>query len=312
MTATLTPYLAPLLTPKWLVALGWALCVAYVHFRGRVRHGFMRQLSDHSTVVAPLNAVIYLFSRTPRTPILDTADFPELRVLRDNWQTIAEEARALYGIGAIGRSDGVNDLGFNSFFKKGWGRFYFHWYGSFLPSALELCPKTCALLRQTPGVKAAMFTLLAPGSRLPSHRDPFAGSLRYHLGLVTPNSEQCRIFVDGHMRHWRDGEDLMFDETFIHTAENLTDRPRIILFCDVERPLHTPLARGFNWLVGRTLAAASASRNRPDEPLGLLNHAFKYVYSIRVLGKRLKAENRRLYYALKYTLMFALAYWMFA
>ena len=67
---------------------------------------------------------------------------------------------------------------------------------------------------------------------------------------------------DGQARGWRDGQDLMFDETFIHTAENRTDQPRIILFCDVERPLNNPLARGFNWLVGRTLAAASASRNR--------------------------------------------------
>ncbi len=156
-----------------------------------------------------------------------------------------------------------------------------------------------------------MFTSLPPGARLPKHRDPFAGSLRYHLGLITPNSDDCRIFVDGIQKSWRDGEDLMFDETYIHTAENRTDQPRVILFCDVERPMNNPVARAFNWAVGRTLAAASASRNRPDEPLGAFNHLFKYVYSIRIVGKRLKAENRTLYYALKYTLMCALGYWIF-
>ena len=55
--------------------------------------------------------------------------------------------------------------------------------------------------------------------RLGAHRDPFAGSLRYHLGLVTPNSPECFIVVDGEKYYWKDGEAVMFDETYIHTAE---------------------------------------------------------------------------------------------
>lgn len=309
---TLSAVAPILLTPKWLIAGAWAGSVAYVHFRGKVRHSLLRQLADHSTFTAPLNALIYLFSATSKGPMLNPDDLPELRTLRENWSVIRDEAAALYGIGAIGRSDGVNDLGFNSFFKKGWGRFYFHWYGKFLPSARELCPKTCALLEKVPTIKAAMFTLLAPGSRLPLHRDPYAGSLRYHLGLITPNSDGCRLFVDEEVRSWRDGEDLLFDETYIHTAENTTELTRIILFCDVERPLRFAPARGLNRLVGRTVAAATASRNRPDEPLGALNHVFKYVYQIRVYGKALKKANRKLYYALKYSFIAALLYWAFA
>jgi beta-hydroxylase len=54
-----------------------------------------------------------------------------------------------------------------------------------------------------------MFALLPPGSRLGQHRDPFAGSLRDHLGLVTPNSERCRSVVDGQHYHWRDDEAVM-------------------------------------------------------------------------------------------------------
>jgi hypothetical protein len=33
------------------------------------------------------------------------------------------------------------------------------------------------------------------------------------------------------------GEDLLFDETYLHYAENATSDDRIIRFCDVERPL---------------------------------------------------------------------------
>ena len=82
-----------------------------------------------------------------------------------------------------------------------------------------------------------MFAILEPGAHLNPHRDPFGGSLRYHLGLVTPNSDACFIVVDGERYSWRDGEAVMFDETFIHWAENKTPTTRIILFCDVERPL---------------------------------------------------------------------------
>jgi aspartyl/asparaginyl beta-hydroxylase (cupin superfamily) len=70
------------------------------------------------------------------------------------------------------------------------------------------------------------------------HRDPYAGSLRYHLGLTVPKSPgECRIFIDGDPYSWRDGEDILFDETYLHYTEITTSDDRLILFCDVERPL---------------------------------------------------------------------------
>lgn len=46
-------------------------------------------------------------------------------------------------------------------------------------------------------VKGAMFVLFPGGSHLNPHRDPFGGSLRYHLGLSTPNPDNRRIYADG-------------------------------------------------------------------------------------------------------------------
>jgi beta-hydroxylase len=43
-----------------MAALGGLVASAsYVHFRGRVRHSFLRQLTDHSTFFAPVNALVY-------------------------------------------------------------------------------------------------------------------------------------------------------------------------------------------------------------------------------------------------------------
>ena len=49
-----------------------------------------------------------------------------------------------------------------------------------------------------------MFAELPPDGQLNPHRDPFAGSLRYHLGLSTPNDDGCHIIVDGEPYSWRE------------------------------------------------------------------------------------------------------------
>ncbi len=162
-----------------------------------------------------------------------------------------------------------NDWGFYSFFKSGWKRFYLKWYDDFLPSARTLCPKTVELLNSIPSVHGAMFAMLPPGGKLGAHRDPFAGSLRYHLGLVTPNSDKCRILVDGVECVWRDGEAFMFDETFIHSAENKTDVNRIILFCDVERPMKYGFMTAINRWVSHNIVKASATQNVEGERVGV-------------------------------------------
>ncbi|CFQ87889.1 Beta-hydroxylase%2C aspartyl/asparaginyl family [Yersinia frederiksenii] len=296
---------------KYIVLLVFILCIAYVHFRGKVRYKFWRQLSDHSTFVSPINVFMYLFSRVPTTPYLKQDLFPELVVLRDNWLQIKEEGKALMALQQIKASDKYNDAGFNSFFKTGWKRFYLKWYEDSHPSAMTLCPYTTSLLRGLPSVKAAMFAELPDGSRLPRHRDPYAGSLRYHLGLITPNDDRCFIDVDGTTYSWRDGEGILFDETYIHYAENQSGQNRLILFCDIERPMRYRWAQWINHWLGRNLMTAATAPNEEGDRTGGVNRAFKYIYAVRKVGKRLKAWNRRVYYLIKWLLFGGIAVLIF-
>jgi beta-hydroxylase len=300
-----------LFAPKLVVVYLFVAAALFVHFRGRVRHSLIKQLSDHSTIMAPYNALMYLFSAVPPRPILDPRAIPELDVLRANWKTIRDEAVALMDQGSIRAATGHNDLGFNSFFKNGWKRFYVKWYGAPIPSALAACPRTVALVQSLPNVNAAMFALLPPGAKLNRHRDPFAGSLRYHLGLVTPNSDRCRIYVDGEPYWWRDGEDLLFDETYIHSAQNETDVTRIILFCDVERPLRTGAMRAVNRLFARHIMRAASTQNFETEPIGLLNRIYAVFGRSSDFLTRLKRKNRTAFRAVKYALIALLAYFIF-
>ncbi|EMU9290190.1 aspartyl/asparaginyl beta-hydroxylase domain-containing protein, partial [Acinetobacter baumannii] len=255
--------------------------------------------------------LMYIFSKVPNQPYIDTQHFKDLKVLDENWEMIRDEAKALYDQGGIKASSTYNDLGFNSFFKTGWKRFYLKWYESSHPSAAELCPKTTALLKTLPTIKAAMFTELAPDSRLVRHRDPYAGSLRYHLGLITPNDDRCFIDVDGERYSWRDGQSVVFDETYIHYAENKTDQNRIIFFADVERPMKVKWMERFNHWFGRNVMTAASSPNETGDQTGGLNKAFGYVYQIRIKAKALKAKNRKLYYFLKWFLMLGIFFLIF-
>jgi len=311
MNLTLADILTTLSSPRMIVLWIIVASAIAVHYRGRERLRFVRQLTDHSTFMAPYNILAYLFSAVPNQPYLDVTQLPDLAPLRDNWRTIREEALNLYDQDRIKRSEKYHDLAFNSFFRSGWKRFYLKWYGAHHASAQELCPKTVELLEKIPTVKAAMFAMLPPGAKLGRHRDPFAGSLRYHLGLVTPNSDDCRIYVDGKMYSWRDGEAVLFDETFIHWAENATQTARIILFCDVERPLHTGVARAANRFVGRTFVAAAATANEPGEKVGVLNRIFGFFHRMRAHTTRLKNWNRFVYYTLKILVLGGLFYLVF-
>ena len=307
----------PVIEIKYLILGAFLLSVVYVHRRGKVRFSFVRQLFNHSSLLAPYNSLMYLFSAVPSRPLLTEREFPELAPLSENWQMIRDEAFKLRDEGYIRGALKNNDIGFNSFFKRGWKRFYLKWYDRPLPSAQALCPKTVELLNRIPAVKGAMFALLDPRSHLNPHRDPFAGSMRYHLGLVTPNSDACFISVDGERYHWKDGEAVLFDETYIHFVENNTDETRIILLCDIERPLTMRFMRALNGWVSRQMMSASATQNVENEPVGALNRFYGNVYhpiAARVSGaaRAIKRRNRTLYRTLQYGLVLGLAYLIFA
>jgi len=281
-------------------------CILVVHWRGQVRHSFWGQVFDHSGLLAPVNVLLYAFSAIPNRPFTEVSRFPELEALRLNADTIRAEGLALMAHARMKSPDQKDDAGFNSFAKSGWKRFYLKWYGDAHPSAQRLCPRTTELLRGIPGVSAAMFTTLPPGAVLNPHKDPYAGSLRYHLGLITPNDDRCNITVDGKPYSWRDGEAVIFDETYIHAAENRTNVERLILFCDIERPMRNAFARSFNRWFGRHVVAAASSPNDDSDRIGLINRLFFLSDRAGHYRRRFKAWNRTVYKLTKAGLVAAL------
>lgn len=291
---------------KYVVVGFLFLSILHVHFRGRVRLPFMRQLFDHSSFMAPVNLFMQLLSRVPAQPFLEVGPWDDLAPLEQNWQVIRAEALNLLALQKIKAAERNNDAGFNSFFKSGWKRFYLKWYAAAHPSAERLCPQTVALLRRIPSVKAAMFAELPPGAKLNPHRDPYAGSLRYHLGLATPNDDRCFIEVDGQRHSWRDGQSVIFDETYIHWAVNGSESNRVILFCDIERPMRFRWAQAVNRWLGRTLMTAASSPNETGDQTGVISKLFTISYLMGRYRRRYKAWNKTAYQLTKAGLIIGL------
>ena len=81
---------------KWIILAIFILSALYIQQRGKVRHSFYRQFFDHSTILAPINYLMYMFSKVPNQPYIDTQHFQDLKVLDENWEMIRDEAKALY------------------------------------------------------------------------------------------------------------------------------------------------------------------------------------------------------------------------
>jgi len=263
---------------KWLIIGTYLVSVLCFHCRGRLRLPLREQLADRSTLLAPINLFMLLFSKAPTPPFVAPDALPELAPLRAHWRSILAEAEKLKALGDGGALAG------------GWKDVYLKWYDAAHPAARELCPRTHALLQAMPSVKLASFIELPAGASVPRHRDPYAGWLRYHLGLATPNDDACYMKVDGRRYVWRDGHAMLFDETYVHWADNGSARGRLVLLCDVERPMRFRWAQAVNHWCGRMLAAGM---NAPSPAGGQAGRDGVLLRVLRGLGRYRRSLRAR-------------------
>jgi len=137
-----------------------------------------------------------------------------------------------------------------------WKTLFFYAYGHRAEQNCARCPETARILRGIPGMKTAMFSILAPKKHVPEHRGPYKGVLRYHLGLIIPEPRtSCRIRVANEVRSWQEGKSLIFDDSHLHEAWNDSESWRVVLFVDFLRPLPFPLSllnRVMVWKISTT------------------------------------------------------------
>ena len=210
-------------------------------------------------------------SRVSTDPVIPTAGFGWVSELEASWRDIRAELEAL--LTAPDDIPCFHQISPDqSRISKGndWKTFGFFMYGHRVDENCRKCPKTTAALERLPGMRSAMFSILAPGYHIPAHRGPTRGVIRAHLGLIVPReADKVWIRVGDRIIHWAEGKVVLFDDFYEHEVRNDTNERRAVLFIDIERPMDrigTLVIRAILRLIG-----ASTYVKRPLQNLAAWN-----------------------------------------
>jgi len=219
----------------------------------RVRQRALQGVGDTVArgVISSAERVTRAINSTPdgsRT-FFDVKDFAFARRLEHNWHLIRRELDDLMrGVDLIPNLQDISHEQRDVTTDDRWKMFVLYAYGLKVENNCRRCPQTTRLVEGIPGMKSAMFSILRGGKHLPAHYGHYNGVLRYHLGLIVPEPDKCRIRVGQDMGSWAEGSSLIFDDTHDHEVWNDSDKDRVVLFVDFLRPL-PPVLDGLNRMV---------------------------------------------------------------
>jgi aspartyl/asparaginyl beta-hydroxylase (cupin superfamily) len=189
----------------------------------------------------------------PEQPFLDPQLQPWAPRLLQAYQAIRQEALGLL----------AEDTGFEDFVRlrpgdrmdrylqgptPSWEAYFFYRHGERYDEHHARCPATSATLEslelfRVPGQAPEIcFSVLKPRTEILPHHGVCNARVVMHLPLLVP--PHCALnLVDIEARSWREGELLMFDDTYLHSAWNRSDSLRIILLMDCWNPHLTSAER---------------------------------------------------------------------
>ncbi len=166
--------------------------------------------------------------------VFNSKDFPWTKTFRDNRQVILDEYKKYTNTYIVPGYKKINTETSSCDVNGGWKTLFLRIYDT-NTTITHLFPETMKLINEC-SCTLAFFSMFEPNTKLVRHRGVYKGLLRYHLPLIIPDEwDKCFINVNGRVLNWRIGEDLMFDDRFLHHAENNTNQQRVILFLDIKR-----------------------------------------------------------------------------
>ncbi len=181
-----------------------------------------------------------------KTPaVVDVAPhFPGAQELRDNFKAFQAEAVAI----ATGRPLPANHEIMphqKTFFDHDqipWRMVTLRAYSFDYPENQAEMPLMQDFLDRHPEVVSAAVSVFPAGKHLRPHKGPFRGVWRYHLAYLVEELENgitaAELTIDGKTYHLKEGDDLLWDDTFMHEAINRSANPRVVLLLDVYRDDH--------------------------------------------------------------------------
>jgi aspartyl/asparaginyl beta-hydroxylase (cupin superfamily) len=189
----------------------------------------------------------------PDEPYMDPFLHPWAPRLRDAYPAIRREALSLLAA----------ETGFEDFVRlkpgdsmerylggaaPSWEAFFFYRHGKRYDENHARCPETSAVLEsidlfRVPGQAPEIcFSVLRPGTHILPHHGICNARSVMHLPLMVP--ADCALqLVDVGAHRWKEGELVLFDDTYLHESWNRSGTIRVILLMDCWNPHLTPPER---------------------------------------------------------------------
>jgi aspartate beta-hydroxylase len=213
----------------------------------RALTGYLREWD--ATPADPRQRPKFLFfPDIPNTPFLDPYLQPWAKTLADAFPDIRAEAAQLLadqvplpGFLTFKPGDNVAKHLSGTSDNPAWDAFFFYRRGKRYDDNHARCPRTSAVLEsielcrvrdQAPEI---CFSVLTPGSHIMPHFGVTNTRVVMHLPLIVTGDCALHI-VDGDSHRWKEGELMMFDDTFQHEAWNRSEQTRVILLMDCWNP----------------------------------------------------------------------------
>jgi aspartate beta-hydroxylase len=185
------------------------------------------------------------FPGLPATPYLDKGLIPEIEELEAATPEIRAELNALLPSAAgrervfhTGELEQANLRGLAE--PPSWNGYYFFRHGERRADNCAACPNTAAALDALPLARVrghgpeVLYSVFSPGTHLLPHCGVTNTRVVGHLPLMIP--DDCALRVGGEDHHWREGEVVVFDDTYEHEAWNRSDRTRVVMIFDLWNP----------------------------------------------------------------------------
>lgn len=195
------------------------------------------------------------FPGLPPRPFFEREEFPWIAQIEAATPRIQAELRAVMETPAefkpyVDKAPDTADADYWQEVNRSsrWSTYRLFRRGERIEEHCRRCPETVAALEALPLMRAprhapeAMFSVLEPHTRIPAHHGSVNGRLIVHLPLIVP--ENCGGLRAGdETRGWREGECLIFDDSFAHEAWNDSAETRVVLIFDIWNPLLTDVEK---------------------------------------------------------------------
>ena len=131
---------------------------------------------------------------------------------------------------------------------KCWRSIYLKKGGIISKEMVDYFPNTIPYLEDDI-IHNAFFSILDPTVEIPPHIGYYKGYLRYHMGVVIPETttgEKAYIICGDKKYVWKEKEGVMFDDMYLHYVKNPTNQTRVVLYLDIKRVYENPFLNTLN------------------------------------------------------------------